>query len=153
MLRLSRLTDYAVIALVHLGQAEAVATSGGIAAAVGLPEPTIAKVLKALASHEVVRSLRGARGGYRLARPLAAISIADVILAIDGPIALASCVDGGVNCTTHSLCPMAGRWDPVNDAIRGALIGISLAEMANPIPPAFRQPANAPAPTVQIKVA
>ena len=139
MLRLSRLTDYAVVALVRLGRAEGVETSPGIAAAIGIPEPTVAKVLKALTNSGLVVSTRGAHGGYRLGRPLAAIAIAEVIVAIDGPIALTSCVDGAVGCESQSLCPVAGRWDPVNDAIRDALTGITLADMeAATIPRAFR---------------
>jgi len=139
MLRLSRLTDYAVVALVHMGRAEGVKTSPGIAAAIGIPEPTIAKVLKALTNSGLVVSTRGAHGGYRLSRPLAAIAVAEVIVAIDGPIALTSCVDGAVGCESQSLCPVAGRWDPVNDAIRDALTGITLADMeAATIPRAFR---------------
>jgi FeS assembly SUF system regulator len=139
MLRLSRLTDYAVVALVHLGAADGVATSPGIAAAIGIPEPTIAKVLKALANHGLVNSTRGAHGGYRLSRRLSEIAVAEVIVAIDGPIALTSCVDGALGCESQSLCPVAGRWDPVNDAIRDALKHISLADMAGAgIPRAFR---------------
>jgi FeS assembly SUF system regulator len=139
MLRLSRLTDYAVVALVRLGRAEGVETSPGIAAAIGIPEPTVAKVLKALTNSGLVVSTRGAHGGYRLSRPLAAIAVAEVIVAIDGPIALTSCVDGAVGCESQSLCPVAGRWDPVNDAIRDALTGITLADMeAAAIPRAFR---------------
>jgi DNA-binding IscR family transcriptional regulator len=67
-----------------------------------------------------------------------------VIAAIDGPIALTACVDGG-GCESHSLCPMHGRWDPVNDAIRQALNGITLADMAAALPRAFRVQAE-PAP-------
>jgi FeS assembly SUF system regulator len=144
MLRLSRLTDYAVVSLVRLGRAEGVATTPGIAAAIGLPEPTVAKVLKALTVSGLVLSTRGAHGGYRLSRPLAAISIAEVIVAIDGPIALTSCVDGAVGCESQSLCPVAGRWDPVNDAIRDALQNITLADMEEAtIPRAFRVTATA----------
>jgi FeS assembly SUF system regulator len=142
MLRLSRLTDYAVVALVRLGRTEGVATSPGIAAAIGLPEPTVAKVLKALTNSGLVISSRGAHGGYRLSRPLSGISVAEVIIAVDGPIALTSCVDGAVGCESQSLCPVAGRWDPVNDAIRGALSKITLADMEEAtIPRAFRLPA------------
>lgn len=141
MLRLSRLTDYAVVALVRLGTEEGVATSPGIAAAIGIPEPTVAKVLKALAGQGLVTSTRGAHGGYRLSRKLAEIAVAEVICAIDGPIALTSCVDGALGCESQSLCPVAGRWDPVNDAIRGALANITLADMAAAaIPRAFRDP-------------
>jgi FeS assembly SUF system regulator len=142
MLRLSRLTDYAVVALVRLGRSTGVATSPGIAAAIGLPEPTVAKVLKALVNSGLVTSQRGARGGYLLARPLREIAVAEVILAVDGPIALAACVDGASGCESHARCPVAGRWDPVNEAIRDALSNITLADMeAAAVPRAFRPPA------------
>ncbi len=149
MLRLSKLTDYAVVVLVRLSDNERasgccgglVQTSPGIAAATGVPEPTVAKVLKALAGASLVVSQRGARGGYRLARPLADISVADVISAVDGPIALTACVDGGAGgCDVQSMCAVRGRWDLVNEAIRTALVGITLADMrVASIPPAFRQ--------------
>lgn len=145
MLRLSRLTDYAVVALVRLGTEDGVATSPGISAAIGIPEPTVAKVLKALAGQGLVTSTRGAHGGYRLSRPLAEIAVAEVICAVDGPIALTSCVDGALGCESQSLCPVAGRWDPVNDAIRRALGDITLADMAAAaIPRAFRAPVPKP---------
>jgi FeS assembly SUF system regulator len=145
MLRLSKLTDYAVVVLIRLGDCQrrgedCVQTSPGIAAATSVPEPTVAKVLKALATASLVTSQRGARGGYRLSRPLDAVTVADVIAAIDGPIALTACVDGGGGgCDVGSLCAVKGRWDLVNDAIRDALSGITLAEMrAASIPRAFR---------------
>lgn len=132
MLRLSRLTDYAVVVLVHLSRAEAVETSPGIAQAVGIPEPTVAKVLKSMTQAGLVVSQRGARGGYRLLRPLGSIAIADIIVAIDGPIALTACVEGsGGECESQSLCPMAGRWGPVNQAINEALSSITLADMSH----------------------
>ncbi len=130
MLRLSKLTDYAVVVLVQLAAVEGVQTSPCIAAATGVPEPTVAKVLKTLAGSGLVASQRGARGGYRLMRPLSAIPVADVIVAIDGPIALTACVDGsGYGCDAAGICPVRGRWDPVNDAVREALANISLADM------------------------
>ncbi len=144
MLRLSKLTDYAVVVLVRLAGTEGVQTSPGIAGSTGIPEPTVAKVLKTLASGGLVASQRGARGGYRLLRPLTAIPIADVISAIDGPIALAACVDGSTTeCEAQGLCPMRGRWDPVNEAIQQALSSITLADMQDAaIPRAFRLPAR-----------
>ncbi len=150
MLRLSKLTDYAVVVLIRLAEGdrlacrtecgEPVQTSPGIAAATGVPEPTVAKVLKSLASANLVLSLRGARGGYRLARPLTAVSVADVIAAVDGPIALTACVDGGAGgCDVQGLCAVKGRWDLVNDAIRHALDGITLEDMRSAsVPLAFR---------------
>ena len=146
MLRLSRLTDYAVVVLVRLAAAEGVQTSPGIAAGIGIPEPTVAKVLKTLAAGGLVASQRGPHGGYRLLRPLAAIPIADVITAIDGPIALAACVEGSTTeCESQNLCPMRGRWGPVNEAIQQALSSITLADMQEAtLPRAFWPPARSP---------
>ncbi|MEO9191176.1 MAG: SUF system Fe-S cluster assembly regulator [Acetobacteraceae bacterium] len=151
MLRLSKLTDYAVVVLVRLSAADGVQTSPGIAAATGIPEPTVAKVLKALSGSGLVASQRGAHGGYRLLRPLGAVPISDVIEAIDGPIALTACVDGGAgNCEAEHICPVRGRWDPVNDAIQQALSAITLADMRDAtVPRAFRVPARAALPAAE----
>ena len=130
MLRLSKLTDYAVVVLVRLESSKGVTTSPCLAQETGIPEPTVAKVLKALAVAELVVSQRGARGGYRLACPLEQIPVARVIAAIDGPIALTACVDGATGgCEAQGQCPVRGRWDPVNDAIRNALTRITLDVM------------------------
>jgi len=135
-----------VVVLVRLARDRSpVQTSPGISGATGIPEPTVAKVLKAMTSKGLVASLRGAHGGYRLTRTLAEIRVADVIEAIDGPIALTACVDGG-DCESQCLCPMRGRWDPVNAAIRGALGRITLEDMEKAcLPPMF---ASSPAPGV-----
>lgn len=152
MLRLSRLSDYAVVVLVRLGQGAArpasitagpqrSATTGAIALAIGVPEPTVAKVLKALTGAGIVLSRRGARGGYWLARPMSEISVADVITAIDGPIALTACVDGRGDCEVGHLCAVRGRWDVVNTAVETALRAVSMADLADgAIPAAFRLP-------------
>lgn len=135
MLRLSKLTDYGVVVLAALDDSpvDAVRNAAGLAAATGLAEPTVAKVLKTLTGAGLVDSQRGARGGYRLARPLADIALPEVILAFDGPIALTACVDGGDGlCGTAAICPVKGRWDRVNDAIRSALSDITVADLAAP---------------------
>jgi FeS assembly SUF system regulator len=133
MLRLSKLTDYGVVVLVQLASGACVQTAPGIARATGIPEPTVSKVLKTLAASDLVTSQRGARGGYRLSRSLDDMPIAEVIAAIDGPIAVAACVEGsGGDCEARGLCPVRGRWDRVNDAIHQALMSITLADMARP---------------------
>jgi len=145
MLRLSKLTDYAVVVLVRLSSGgEGVQTSPGIAAATGIPEPTVAKVLKSLAAAGLVASQRGARGGYRPVRALSAVGVAEVIAAVDGPIALTACVEGSAaGCDSEHLCPMRGRWDPVNEAIKQALSEISLADMRDAtVRRLFRVPAD-----------
>lgn len=134
MFKLSRLTDYAVVVLARMGEDEgAIRSAAGLSARTGLAEPTVAKVLKLLAQSGFVEGLRGARGGYRLLRPLADIRLADVIVAFDGPIALTACVDGGSGgCTCENLCSVRGRWDVVNRAIQDALAGISVGDLAGP---------------------
>ena len=150
MLRLSKLTDYAVVVLTRLARDGAtpsgpVQTALSLAVDTGIAEPTVAKVLKILAQAGLVEGVRGPRGGYRLARPLAAVPLSEIIVAIDGPIALTACVDGGMGgCEAEAICPVRGRWDPVNDAIRRALSGITLADLTPPSP--CRRPAAPAAP-------
>lgn len=135
MLRLSKLTDYAVVVLTRLEEAEegAVMTAPGLAAATGVAEPTVSKVLKILAHAGLVEGRRGAAGGYRLTRPLAEVPLTEVIAAVDGPIALTACVDNSVGlCEAEGTCPVRGRWDPVNEAIRRALSGITVAHLSGP---------------------
>ncbi len=135
MLRVSRLADYAVVVLVKLGHGSAVTNAASLAGDTGIPEPTVAKVLKALCQSGLVASQRGARGGYRLARPLSEVRITQVIGAIDGPIALTACVDGGSgSCQSEGRCPVRGRWDMVNRAVHAALERITLEEIENYTP-------------------
>ena len=133
MFKLNRLTDYAVVALAHMVRGGArVQTAPQIARECGVPLPTISKILAALGQAGIVQAQRGAAGGYTLARPAAAISMADVIEALEGPIALTACVEGTEeHCVVETLCPMRGNWNRVNRAIRTALDGVTLAEMAS----------------------
>ncbi len=130
MIKLGKLTDYAIVIMGQLmKEGEGASKSASfLSAKTGVPEPTVAKVLKALAQTGLVSALRGASGGYRLSRPAADISISDIITALDGPIAIVSCVDGHA-CKAEASCHMKGRWDPVNEAIRAALDGVKLADM------------------------
>jgi len=135
VLRVSKLTDYAVVVLSRLEAEGGVQTAPGLAAGTGIAEPTVAKVLKMLSGAGLVEGLRGARGGYRLLRPLAGLPLSEVIVAMDGPIALTACVDGGFGlCEAEHTCPVRGRWDPVNAAIRDALSNITVAAIAAPAP-------------------
>ena len=94
-------------------------------------------------------SQRGARGGYRLARPLTAIAVADVVAAVDGPIAITACTEGGSGqCETKALCPVHGRWDPVNAAVLEALNRLTLADMTAP----RRMPTQAAVPATPVAI-
>jgi len=137
MLRLNRLTDYAVVALTQMAQGRGeVRTAPQLAQASGLPVPTVAKLLNALAHDGLLTSHRGAAGGYTLGRPAEQISMAAIIQALEGPISLTACVHGSDDqCDVESLCPMRGNWDQVNRAIRAALEDVTLADMASPCMP------------------
>ena len=132
MLRLNRLTDYAVVVMSQMTRnPEALRTAPQIAQDTGVPLPTVAKLLNALAHERLITSHRGAAGGYSLNRPAGQITVAEIIQALEGPIALTACVDGQTGgCDVESLCPMRGNWDKVNRAIQGALAGVTLADMA-----------------------
>ena len=134
MLRLNRITDYAVVVLSQMAREPAkLVTAPQLADDTQVPLPTVAKVLKALVHGDVLVSHRGANGGYTLARGPKAITMLEVIRALEGPVSLTDCVDGAEgDCSVESLCPMRGNWDRVNDAIRRALQSVSLADMAMP---------------------
>ncbi|WP_424134143.1 SUF system Fe-S cluster assembly regulator [Roseomonas chloroacetimidivorans] len=133
MLRLSKLADYATVLLSRLGQEGGLHTAPSLSTATGVAEPTVAKVLRILSQAGLVEAQRGARGGHRLARPTSAITLAEVIVAMDGPIALTACVDGATGgCEAEGHCPVRGRWDPVNEAVRAALSAVTIADLARP---------------------
>jgi len=132
MFRLNRLTDYAVVVMSQMAVREgAVCKTPDIARDTAVPLPTVAKILNALMKAELVASQRGMAGGYSLTRAPSDISVADIVEALEGPIALTACVTGATEgCGVESLCPMHGHWNKVNDAIRRALEGVSLAEIS-----------------------
>jgi len=133
MLRLSRMNDYAVVVLGHLASRPGRTLSAGeVADATGLAAPTVSQVLKALSHAGLVVSARGAHGGYSAERPAEAISVADIVLAVDGPVALTACVDGG-DCAIEATCLLRGSWDRINAAVRDALAAVTLADMLAPM--------------------
>ena len=135
MIRLTRLTDYGIVLLTHLEEkAEDRRKAGALAECTGLPLPMASKILKRLAGAGLVRSWRGAQGGYCLARPAAEISVADVIVALDGPIAITECTDesSAGECSYESLCQVRQQWQRINTAVRSALEEVSLSEMSAP---------------------
>jgi FeS assembly SUF system regulator len=141
MLRITKLTDYAIVVLTNLaGQQSCTCTARGVADATGLPLPSVSKILKSLARAGVVRSERGALGGYRLAREPSSVCVADIINAVEGPISLTECTtqrpDG---CEYAGACALESTWARINDAVRRALEDISLADIAVPAAPQLIQ--------------
>ncbi|MGE5270723.1 MAG: SUF system Fe-S cluster assembly regulator [Thiohalocapsa sp.] len=135
MIILSKLADYGVIVATHLAaHPEQQATAAAIAAATRLPPATVAKLLKALAHAGLVTATRGAAGGYRLARQPMAISVAEVVAAIDGAIGMTQCSIHAADCERTLYCPTRPHWAAINRAVGAALSAVSLAEMIMPRP-------------------
>jgi FeS assembly SUF system regulator len=133
MVILSKLADYGVILATHLAAApERQMTAGALAEETRLPRATVAKLLKALAHAGIVAGARGAAGGYRLARPAAAVSVAEVVAAIDGAIGVTQCTSHEPGCSRSDFCPTRPHWRRINDAVGTALAAITLAEMVPP---------------------
>ncbi|MEL1251853.1 SUF system Fe-S cluster assembly regulator [Aurantiacibacter gilvus] len=132
-MRLSNLADYAVVTMSaaarHCGGGRTSASE--LASETGLPVPTVQKLVSKLTAAGLLRSTRGAGGGLQLARPAAAISLADIIEAVEGPIALTSCVDAERHdCVLEGSCKVQPHWPIVNTALRGALADVSLVQLA-----------------------
>lgn len=139
MIRLSKLADYGIVILTNMARhPERQFSAAEIAAQSHIPQPMASKILKALVRGGVLASHRGAKGGYGLAHGAEAISVAAIITALEGPIALTACIeDGPGECDIEALCPARANWQRINDAIRGALEDITLAEMTYALPAAF----------------
>jgi FeS assembly SUF system regulator len=133
MIILSKLADYGVIVATHLAaHPDRQANAAAIAAATRLPQATVAKLLKALAHAGLVTATRGAAGGYRLARRPAAISVAEVVAAIDGDIAVTQCSLHEADCERTTYCPTRPHWGAINRAVGAALSAVSLQDMVSP---------------------
>lgn len=138
MIRLSKLTDYGIVLMTHMARGtDQVHTARELATRANLPPPTVSKLLKELLRAGLLSSLRGATGGYSLARPPGEISIADLIVALEGPVSITECTSTARGlCELEGHCPSQNNWQTINRAIHEALEKLTLAEMAsaNPFP-------------------
>ncbi|MDQ6959268.1 MAG: SUF system Fe-S cluster assembly regulator [Mariprofundaceae bacterium] len=133
MFRITRLTDYGVLLMTQLAKDTAeVHNAAALADQVRVPLPTVSKILQILLHENLLESIRGAGGGYRLARRATDISIRDIIVALEGPIALTECNREAGNCEQESHCTTRDNWHMINQAVRHALGGISLDDMIQP---------------------
>lgn len=135
-MRLSSMADYAVVTMTaaarHCGGARVSAAQ--LAEETGLPSPTVQKLVSRLTAAGLLRSSRGAGGGLKLARPAAAISLADIVEAVEGPIALTACVENGRHdCGMENCCSVRPHWPLVNQTMRGALAEITLTRLAGAV--------------------
>ena len=152
MLKLGKLTDYATVLLATMATAPDRLHSGQeLAQRTAVAAPTVAKLLKQLQKGGMVVSVRGARGGYRLGQRSESVSIADVIRALEGPIAVTDCVVHG-QCALEAGCGLKSPFRLINAAITQALEAVTLADMARSLAahapakefPLSFHPANSP---------
>jgi FeS assembly SUF system regulator len=133
MLRVTKLTDYATVVLTVLAsEPDVVASAAGLAERAGLEAPTVAKLLKPLAQAGLVEAFRGANGGYRLARPAEAISLFEIVEAMEGPLGMTECSVHAGSCGIEDSCGVRANWRRINDVVADALRGVSLAQMLSP---------------------
>lgn len=140
MIRLSKITDYGILILVELVRRQDQASEGqelsnarALANQVELPLPMVSKVLKSLTRAGVLDSHRGAQGGYTLARRPEELTVADIIAALEGPVALTQCSAGPHVCDHEDNCSVRSPLLVINHVIQNALAGITLSDMVNPI--------------------
>ena len=131
-MRLSNLADYAVVILAAAARSDSTRLSATcLAEQTGVPLPTAQKLVGRLAAAGLIVSSRGTGGGFRLARPAAEISLADIVEAVEGPIAMTACVEHGRHdCGVEETCQVKPHWTAVNDAMRGALAGVTLEALS-----------------------
>lgn len=134
MLRIGKLTDYAMTILSALAKApESVQSATLLAQGLNLPATTVSKILKILTEAQLVSSMRGAEGGYRLQKPAALISVAEVIAVMEGAIAMTECCESTTSCTLQGSCGMKDNWLKINGVVHGLLTRLSLADMMSPL--------------------
>ena len=132
MLRISKMTDYAILVMAELARDGEMLSAHALEERVHLAIPTASKVLKLLAGAGLLESYRGANGGYSVNRLSGDISVAEVIAAIEGPIAMTECsVEEGL-CSQEDSCGLRGNWQRISIAVARALQEVSLAEMSAP---------------------
>ena len=131
MLRISRLTDYATLVLATLAEnPERVQTATALAEHTRIAAPTVSKLLKQLQRANLVTSTRGLHGGYQLARLATDITAADILDALEGPVALTDCAAGLGHCDIEHSCRVGRVWQRLNQAIRQSLNEVTLAQLA-----------------------
>lgn len=139
MFRLSKITDYGIVLLAHLAREAAAGrgeslphTARELAGEVDLPVPVVSKILKQLAREGVLESQRGSKGGYSLTRQPEELNVAEMIGALEGPVALTQCSIGPALCAHEGRCAVRSPWQVINNVVHYALAGVTLADLVDP---------------------
>src|SRR5437763_11852418 len=133
-MRLTHLADYAVVLMTAAARRPAAArlSATELSAETGVPLPTAQKLMGVLAGSGLLSSVRGARGGFALARPAQDISVADIVEAVEGPIAMTVCSSGATDCALDAHCRVKPHMGVVGNAVRGALGAVTLTSLCGP---------------------
>ena len=135
MLRISKLTDYSIVILVYMAKQSNSLTSRQISDGSNIPLSTVSKILKTLARNDILRSTRGATGGYTLAKAPEDLSVDYIVAAMEGPLAITECSDGEpATCSEQHDCPLKSHWNHINLAVKSALKSVTLQDLLSPIP-------------------
>ena len=129
MLRITKITDYGFILLAHMAKQDRdlLHNAKDLSSEIGVPLPTVSKVLKILTQGGVLQSHQGSKGGYSLSRSASEISAAEIIEAVEGPVAITEC-SSAEGCERN--CDVSTSWQQVNRVVIGALEGLTLSDMA-----------------------
>ncbi len=130
-MRLSHLADYAVVLMTAAARRPAGArlSATELAGETGVPLPTAQKLMGQLAACGLLQSVRGAAGGFSLTRHANEISLADIVEAVEGPIAMTVCSEGRSDCALDAHCRVKPHTGIVGKAVRGALGAVSLQKL------------------------
>jgi FeS assembly SUF system regulator len=138
VIRLSKLTDYGIVLLSHIASSDGsdsehrLHNARELSSEAALPLPVVSKILKALARQGILESHRGAKGGYCLARAASEINVAEMIEALEGPVALTECSAPASACAHEVNCQVRDPWLVINHVVQDALTQISLSDLVSP---------------------
>jgi len=134
MLRIGKLTDYAMLIMSQMARnPDTLMSATFLAETLHLSPPTVSKILKILSEASLVNSVRGAEGGYRLSRSAASITVADILAAMEGDLAMTECCESIGLCAIDSMCTMRENWRKINRMVHKLLSRFSLIDMIEPI--------------------
>jgi FeS assembly SUF system regulator len=135
MLQIGKLTDYAMLIMGQMAkEPNTILSATLLAETLHLTAPTVSKILKLLCEAGLVSSVRGTDGGYYLARPAKNITVADVVAAMEGEIAMTECCERTNFCAIDSLCAMRENWQKINKMVQALLARFTILDMASPLP-------------------
>jgi FeS assembly SUF system regulator len=131
MFRLNKLTDYGIVLMAYVARSpkETPHTARSLAKATRLPLPTVGKLLRQLSDHGLLSSHRGVKGGYNLARDASEISVAGIVLALEGPIGFTECSVVKGACNMERSCAIKSNSQIIGGALRDALDHVMLDDL------------------------